>query len=85
MLIHVAFFIDVLTPASLLSQVVQHERIDIVSSVAALGKVEAKMQQLINRDLEKLTVTKYLLSNVVYDDNSSYCSYQGSVLHSFFQ
>lgn len=75
MLLHIAFFIDVLTPAAELSKIYQEDDIDIVSATSALNRTKHKLQLYSNLSLQDLPVTKYLLSKV--EEESGTHTYQG--------
>ena len=64
MLLHIAFFIDVITPASELSKIFQEDDIDIVSASSALNNTKRKIKLYSKLSLEDLPATKYLLSKV---------------------
>ncbi len=75
MLLHIAFFIDVLTPAAELSKIYQEEDIDIVSATSALNRTKHKLELYSNLRLQDLPATKYLLSKV--DKQGGTHTYQG--------
>ncbi|CAB4004512.1 zinc finger 862-like [Paramuricea clavata] len=75
MLLHIAFFIDVLTPAAELSNIYQEEDIDIVSATSALNRTKHKLELYSNLRLQDLPATKYLLSKV--DKQGGTHTYQG--------
>ena len=68
MLLYIAFFIKVLTPAAELSKIFQDD-IDIVTATGALNRIKHKL------DLKDLSATKYLSSKV--DKASGTRIYQG--------
>ncbi|CAB3995601.1 zinc finger 862-like [Paramuricea clavata] len=75
MLLHIAFFIDVLTPAAELSKIYQEGDIDIVSATSALNRTKHKLELYSNLRLQDLPATKYLLSKV--DKQGGTHTYQG--------
>ena len=75
MLLHIAFFIDVLTPAAELSKIYQEDDIDIVSATSALNRTKHKLQLYSNLSLQDLPATKYLLSKIEKDNAT--LTYQG--------
>jgi hypothetical protein len=75
MVLYIAFFIDVLTPAAELSKIFQEDDIDIVGATGALNRTKYKIQLYSKLSLEDLPATKHLLSKVNSADGTH--TYQG--------
>lgn len=74
-------FVEVLSPAKVLSQAFQSESIDIVSSASKIEQAQKQLERLRNKDVYDLPTLKRFLAKVTENDENFF--YQDVKLHSY--